>query len=100
MAKADVLHINHGAVVGLNRVPRIELGKTVGVNQLPVRPAGQDGAAQLRSFDGAAENRHDPPPPGADFADLFRRAHDRAKFEGKRQDWFDHSRSTLNSITL
>lgn len=48
------------AVIGLDRVTRLDLGDTVGTNDLPVRAARQHDAAKTRAAHDSAFNRNDP----------------------------------------
>src|SRR5262245_54521484 len=59
VSDATIPHGNHVTAIGLQCVARIELGKAVVVNELPVGAAGQYPAFQLAAFERATNNRHD-----------------------------------------
>jgi hypothetical protein len=68
VAHAGVLDIDQAALLGLQRIARIELSEPVGAHDLPVRAAGEHLAAEIRSLESAAEDRNNAPPPARHLA--------------------------------
>src|SRR5258706_16122322 len=72
VAVAEVAHVDERAVVGLERVARVELGYAVGADHLPVGAAGQHASGELLAAEAAAGDGNDAPPAERRVAQLLR----------------------------
>ena len=86
VADAGVLHVDALALLGLERVARVELREAVGLNQLPVGAARQDlGRSSRGPCTVPPRIAHDPAAPVRHLADLQRLADLRAQLERERE---------------
>src|ERR1700722_1022506 len=58
---AAIHHIDQCAIVGLNGVAGVVIGRTLRTHNLPIRPDGQDTTLQPRTRNSPAGNRNDAP---------------------------------------
>src|SRR5438105_12319024 len=73
MAVAEVAHVDERAVVGLERIARIELGDAVGTDHLPVGAARHDAPREPLAAEAPAGDRDHAPAAMRRVADLLRR---------------------------
>src|SRR5438874_5019315 len=73
MTVTEVAHVDERAVVGLERIARIELGDAVGTEQLPVGAARHHAAREPLAAEAPAGDRDDAPTAMRRVAELLRR---------------------------
>src|SRR5690348_10147618 len=87
VAQAAIDDADERAVIGLERVARLELGDAVGPDDLPVGAARQHHAAEPWSRHRAAGDGDDAAPAEMAFAELERRRHADVEREDKIESW-------------
>src|SRR5690606_19186663 len=85
MTHALVLDVDDVAGVCLERVARVEIGQTIRLNDLPVRPVVEHASADRWSFERAADDGDNPAPAASDLAQFDGLAQLDVGLEGKRE---------------